>query len=81
MECFAKGRVKVVGDLTKFDAARLRFLIEKHVKATGSGRGQTLLDDWQASLTKFRKVMPVEYRQAMEKLALTEDQILEPAGA
>ena len=81
LERFADGRVKIVGDLTKFDAARLRFLIEKHVTATGSGRGQAILDDWQASLSKFRKVMPVEYRQAMEKLALTEDQILEPAGA
>ena len=81
LECFANGRVKVVGDLTKFDAARLRFLIGKHVKATGSNLGQAMLDDWQAALGNFRKVMPVEYRQAMEKLALTEDQILEPAGA
>ena len=81
LEGFRNGRVKVVGDLTKFDAARLRFLIERHIEATGSSRGQALLNDWNASLAKFRKVMPVEYRQAMEKLALTEDQILEPAGA
>ena len=39
------------------------------MKATGSGRGQAILDDWQAALARFRKVMPVEYRQAMEKLA------------
>ena len=81
LECFESGKVKIVGDLTKFDAARLRCLIEKHVAYTGSGRAQALLDDWRVSLSKFRKVIPTEYRQAMQKLALTEEQILEPAGA
>ena len=74
-------KVKVVGDLTKFDAVRLRYLIERHAEMTGSNRAAALLADWRATLSKFRKVMPVEYRQAMEKLALTEDQILETAGA
>ena len=37
---------------------------------TGSTpRAQALLDDWANALPKFRKVMPVEYRQAMQKLA------------
>ena len=81
LEAFANKKVKVVGDLTKFDAARLRHLIEKHVAYTGSERGKALLDDWRNSLTKFVKVMPTEYKLAMQKLALTEEQILETAGA
>ena len=80
LQGFRTGKVKVVGDLTKFDAVRLRYLVERHVAMTGSKRAERLLADWSAALRKFRKVMPVEYRQAMEKLALTEDQILETAG-
>ncbi len=80
-EALRCGKVKIVGDLTKFDAARLRLLVERHASLTGSGRAQALLADWRTTLSKFRKVMPVEYRQAMEKLALTENQILETAGA
>ena len=81
LEAFANKKVKVVGDLTKFDAARLRHLIEKHAAYTGSGRAKALLGDWRNSLTKFVKVMPTEYKLAMQKLALTEEQILETAGA
>ena len=80
-EAFAQGKMKIVGDLTKFDAARLRHLVEKHVAYTGSGLAQGLLDDWREAQGKFKKVMPVEYRQAMEKLATTEAQVLETVGA
>jgi glutamate synthase (NADPH) large chain len=80
-EAFAQGKLKIVGDLTKFDAARLRHLVEKHVAYTGSTLGQGLLDDWRVAQAKFKKVMPVEYRQAMEKLATTEAQVLETVGA
>ncbi len=75
------GKVKIVGDLTKFDTARLRHLVERHHALTGSTRASALLADWSNALGKFRKVIPVEYRQAMEKLALTEKQLLETAGA
>ena len=80
-DLLAHGKVKIVGDLTKFDAARLSHLIEKHVACTGSSLGQRMLDDWRAVLPKFRKVIPVEYRQAMEKLSVTEPLILETASA
>ena len=40
LDLLAHGKVKVVGDLTKFDAARLRHLIEKHIAYTGSTRGK-----------------------------------------
>jgi glutamate synthase (NADPH/NADH) large chain len=81
LEFLANGKVKIVGNLTTLDAARLRHLVERHVQFTDSGRAKALLGDWHTALSKFRKVIPVEYRQAMEKLAVTEDQILETAGA
>ena len=80
-DLLAHGKVKIVGDLTKFDSARLRHLIERHVGFTQSSRGKAVLDDWRNALSKFRKVIPVEYREAMQKLAVTETQILETAGA
>ena len=56
-------------DMTRFDEKRLRRLIENHLHYTGSARAKTILDDWAAYLPKFVKVMPVEYRRALEEIA------------
>ena len=61
--------VDVMGDLTRYDAERLRQLVATHARLTGSGRAQALLGDWAKALPKFRKVMPVEYRRALAELA------------
>jgi len=63
------GLVDVMGDMTRHDAERLRALIERHAHYTGSARARAILDDWQAYLPKFRKVMPVEYRRALAEMA------------
>jgi glutamate synthase (NADPH/NADH) large chain len=57
-----------LGDMTRFDAARLRQLVERHLQYTGSAVAQRLLADWPASLGKFVKVMPVDYRRALKQL-------------
>ncbi len=62
------GRVDVMTDMTRFDAERLRQLIENHVHYTGSTRAQAILDDWETYLPKFVKVMPVDYRRALEDM-------------
>jgi len=62
------GRVDVMGDMTRFDAERLRQLIANHLRYTGSSRAREILDDWEAYKAKFRKVMPVEYRRALNEL-------------
>jgi glutamate synthase (NADPH/NADH) large chain len=64
------GRVDVMADMTRFDAERLHQLIINHVRYTGSQRGQLILDKWVAFLPKFRKVMPVEYRRALQELMI-----------
>ena len=58
-----------VSDMTRFDEQRLYQLIERHLHYTGSERARAILADWSAYLPKFVKVMPVEYRRALEEMA------------
>ena len=60
-----KGKVDVSHDMTRFDAIRLKQLIENHLEYTGSAVAQKILDDWHNWLPKFVKVMPVDYRRAL----------------
>ena len=62
------GRVDVMSDMTRFDAERLRQLIANHLRYTGSTRARDILADWPNYMGKFRKVMPVEYRRALNEL-------------
>lgn len=48
------------------DAARLKRLIEQHLQHTHSEVAQRLLADWDAQLPKFVKVMPIDYRLALQ---------------
>ncbi|MGH7099874.1 MAG: glutamate synthase large subunit, partial [Stellaceae bacterium] len=54
-----------MGDLLRFDARRLRILVERHHLLTGSARARTLLDDWENALTGFVKIVPHDYRRAL----------------
>ena len=54
-----------MGDLLRHDAERLRILVERHHLHTGSEQARALLEDWEASLGKFVKVMPKDYRRAL----------------
>ena len=57
-----------MGDLLRFDAERLRVLVEKHLLYTGSARARELLDDWDKALASFVKVMPLDFRRALVEL-------------
>ncbi|MHA6332173.1 glutamate synthase large subunit [Qipengyuania sp. CAU 1752] len=57
-----------LGDMLHHDAERLRILVERHKLHTGSAKASQLLDDWDASLPKFIKVMPTDYRRALKAL-------------
>jgi glutamate synthase (NADPH/NADH) large chain len=56
-------------DMTRFDEKRLRRLIENHLHYTGSSRARAILDNWADYRSKFVKVMPVEYRRALQEMA------------
>ena len=58
-----------MGDPLSFDAARLRILIERHHRYTGSKRAEELLADWEMTLANFVKVTPKDYRRALLELA------------
>jgi glutamate synthase (NADPH/NADH) large chain len=47
----------------------LRTHIEKHLRYTNSPRAKLILDNWQEYLPKFTKVMPTEYRRALQEIA------------
>jgi len=57
-----------MGDMLRHDAERLRILLERHHLHTGSAQARALLDDWQTTLTRFVKVMPRDYRRALQQL-------------
>ncbi len=63
-----KGRVDVSGDMTRHDEERLVQLISNHMHYTASPRARQLLDNWADYRGKFRKVMPVEYRRALQEM-------------
>ena len=62
------GRVDIMGDMTRFDAERLRQLVANHARYTGSTRAREILENWEEFRPKFRKIMPVEYRRALTEL-------------
>ncbi|MBV2184432.1 MAG: glutamate synthase large subunit [Rhizobium sp.] len=63
-----KGLVDVSGDMTRHDEERLYQLISNHLHYTGSARAKQILDNWAGFRPMFRKVMPVEYRRALEEM-------------
>ena len=58
--------------ISEEDAAELKTIIEKHVLYTESKKGAKLLADWDTSLDNFVKVMPTEYKRALERIASEE---------
>jgi glutamate synthase (NADPH/NADH) large chain len=64
----AHGVVDIMHNMTQGDAQRLRTLIERHAQYTGSPRGKEILADWEGYRAKFVKVMPTEYRRALQQM-------------
>ena len=51
------------------DVAEVRRLIEAHVRHTGSDKGEDVLARWDELQDAFVKVMPVDYRRALQEMA------------
>ncbi|MGE0210205.1 MAG: glutamate synthase large subunit [Parvibaculaceae bacterium] len=62
------GLVDVTSGMDRHDAERIWELLGRHWKHTASLRARTILDNWTAYLPKFVKIMPVEYRRALQEL-------------
>ncbi len=52
------------------DISKLWRLIKNHSLYTNSPLAKRILDDWQSQQQYFLKIMPIEYKKALEKLAL-----------
>jgi glutamate synthase (NADPH) large chain len=57
-----------LSDMTQFDNERLRILIGRHARFTGSKRAADILANWREALPKFRKVMPLEFSRALAEM-------------
>ena len=66
----AHGLVDIMSDLSSFDGHRLHHLITRHARFTGSAVAAKILNDWTGWYPKFRKIMPVEYRRALNELKI-----------
>ncbi len=75
------GKVDIKADMTRYDALRLHRLIEKHAHYTGSGIARQILDNWNGYLPKFVKVMPVDYRRALEEMKQAQTRELAAAAS
>jgi glutamate synthase (NADPH/NADH) large chain len=64
----AHGMVDIMSDMSRFDGHRLHHLITRHARFTGSAIAAKILSDWKTWYPKFRKIMPVEYRRALNEL-------------
>jgi glutamate synthase (NADPH/NADH) large chain len=62
------GLVDIMRDLTRYDEKRLKTLIENHHRYTGSAKAAVILEHWSSYRPRFVKVMPVEYRKALQKM-------------
>jgi len=67
------GLVDVMRDMTRHDARRIRALIENHRRYTNSKRAHDILLNWEYYMTKFVKVMPVDYRRALVEMQRTQN--------
>ncbi|MGO4388185.1 glutamate synthase large subunit [Microvirga sp. 2YAF29] len=63
-----KGRIDIMANMSGPDEERLMQLITNHHTYTGSARAKEILDNWATFRTKFVKVMPVEYRRALQEM-------------
>ena len=74
------GLVELLRDMTRDDAMRIKTLLERHLALTGSARAEEILRTWTTSLPKFVKVMPVDYRRALEEMQKAQQPKLAVAG-
>ena len=69
-----KGQVLMEKVESKFDREELRQMLQDHVAATGSEKARQVLDDFDAYLPRFKKIIPGEYKKLMQFSAQFEEQ-------
>ena len=73
------GLVDVSRDMTRFDAQRLKGLIARHLHYTNSDVARRILADWRGYLPRFKKIMPVDYRRALQQMQANQSRPPQPS--
>ena len=55
-------------DWLRHDARRLQILVARHYLQTGSEPAKRVLEHWRELLPKFVKIMPLDYRRALQDM-------------
>ncbi len=58
-----------VEPLSEADRAEVRAIVQQHADETGSEVAGSLLADWDLEVTRFRKIMPRDYKRVLEAAA------------
>ncbi|GHV49811.1 glutamate synthase [Spirochaetia bacterium] len=66
------GMVELSGLNNDADEYFVKDMIRKHIYWTGSEYAKSILDGWAENRPKFIKVLPVEYRKALEQMMLAD---------
>jgi len=67
-----RGMVELSGLDNEEDESFVKEMIQKHVYWTGSAYAKTILAEWPLNRPKFVKVLPVEYKRALEQMKIAE---------
>ena len=67
-------------EIDAVEGEELKTLINRHVDYTNSNKASEILKDWEHNLSKFVKVMPIEYKRALKRLE-TEEKMVEELTA
>ena len=65
----------------KSDIEELRKMIENHVQATGSVKGQKVLDSFEEYIPHFKKIIPADYKKMLHLIAAAEEHGMSRADA
>ena len=59
--------IETIADKT--DTSQLQTMLEKHFHYTNSVKAKSVLENWNESVFRFVKVIPVDYKLAMANIA------------
>ena len=65
----------------KADKEELRALLQNHVKYTGSVKAARILEDFEAWVPKFKRIIPADYKKLLQLIAHYEEQGMERSEA
>ncbi len=65
-----------ISEMTPEDTLIVRMYLEKHIELTHSMKGKSIMDNFEASVSLFKKVLPVDYRNALSSRHLSITDVL-----